>query len=50
MGKSVAPYTSARCFECEQTFFLRISIFHKLEAGFQTCITLLFPHSNQFFI
>ena len=21
MGKSVAPYTSARCFECEQTFF-----------------------------
>ena len=21
LGKSVAPYTSARCFECEQTFF-----------------------------
>lgn len=30
--------------------FLRVSIFHKLEAGFQTCVTLLFPHSYQFFV
>ena len=30
--------------------FLRVYIFHKLEAGFQTCVTLLYPHSYQFFV